>query len=92
MSAGIIIHPTDNEKEVTLRYDIFGDICGEQIFDELFRNCDGNYAHFISTVSKIFGNSVYRRYQIWVEFKLFKSDKSDKFIFDTIFLNNINEF
>lgn len=83
ISEGIVL--LDNKtKEVRLKYDIFEDICFEQHIDRLFDDCNGVFSTFFDDLSK-FGRCVYRRFQIWVENKLFAKENRDKFLYSLIF-------
>ena len=77
-----------HNNHVRLKYDIFEDICFEQIFDENFAACRGNYRRFFETVENL-GKSAYRRYQIWVSDKLFGISNRIKFLHNIIFTDSI---
>lgn len=81
-SEGIITVCPDNS--IRLKYDIFEDICFEQIIDKEFRECKGIYKHFFSKLEQLLGRYAYRRYQIWVENKLLIKTSSDRFLYKII--------
>lgn len=87
ISEGIII---EFENKIRLKYDIFEDICFENYFDEKFDNCKGNFANFFSEIESL-GRCVYRRYQIWIENKLFVKNNRQKFLYSLISSNIILE-
>lgn len=74
---------TGEDKKVRLKYDIFEDICFEQWIDKRFDNCRANYDTFFSSIEEI-GRCIYRRYQIWVENKLFEKSNRQKFLYAII--------
>lgn len=80
-----------SEEKVRLKYDIYEDIFFEQFFDEAFERCKGNYTSFYEEVNSL-GNCAYRRYQIWVEDKLFAQNNREKFLYKIILTNQINNF
>lgn len=84
-SNGIIAR---NSNKVRLKYDIFEDICFERIIDNKFDLCKGQYADFFMAIEG-FGRCVYRRYQIWVENKLFTRDNRGKFLYNLLYTDNI---
>lgn len=84
-SNGII---TRNFNKVRLKYDIFEDICFERLIDNKFNLCKGQYADFFTSI-ETFGRCVYRRYQIWVENKLFTRDDREKFLYNLLYTDNI---
>lgn len=69
-----------NDDKVRLKYDIFEDICFEQKIDSLFDEARGNLVMFFTSVKDL-GKCAYRRYQIWVENKLFQRGDRDKFLY-----------
>lgn len=81
LSKGILVQ---NDKTVRLKYDVFEDICFEQYLDEQFDNCKGDYGVFFEEITK-FGRCIYRRYQIWIENKLFAKDNREKFLYELLF-------
>lgn len=87
ISEGVI---TESENKVRLKYDIFEDICFEHFFDDKFDKCKGNYCTFFSEIESL-GRCVYRRYQIWVENKLFAKNNREKFLYNLISANIIPE-
>lgn len=76
VSDGILIK---NSNSIRMKYDIFEDICFEHVFDIEFDKCRGDYNIFFNTI-KEFGACVYRRYQIWIENKLFAKSNREKFL------------
>lgn len=80
ISEGVII---EAENKIRLKYDIFEDICFENYFDEKFDSCKGNFTNFFSEIESL-GRCVYRRYQIWVENKLFVKNNRQKFLYSLI--------
>lgn len=74
---------------IRLKYDIYEDICFEHFFDLLFEECKGNYHEFYTEISS-WGNCVYRRYQIWIENKLFVQTSRDKFLYNLIATKQIS--
>lgn len=87
LSSGIII--LANSK-VRLKFDIFEDICFEQLFDREFDSCKGDYPTFFKNISDL-GRCVFRRYQIWVENKLFAKEGRDRFLYALVFSESIPE-
>ncbi len=81
ISDGILIK---NQHSIRLKYDIFEDICFEQLFDLTFDNCRGDYNEFFKTIKSI-GIGVCRRYQIWIENKLLAKSNRDKFLYELCF-------
>ena len=79
-SKGVVLQT--NEK-LRLKYDIFEDICFEQLFDREFERCKGDYCAFFSNLVD-FGRCVYRRYQIWVENKLFVKEGRESFLYTLV--------
>lgn len=73
---------------IRLKYDIFEDICFEQYIDKEFDSAKGNYASFFETLSNL-GRCAYRRYQIWVENKLFAKENREKFLYSLV-TNNLS--
>ncbi len=73
---------------IRLKYDIFEDICFEQYIDKEFDSAKGNYASFFETLSNL-GRCAYRRYQIWVENKLFAKENREKFLCSLV-TNNLS--
>lgn len=73
---------------IRLKYDIFEDICFEQYIDKKFDSAKGNYASFFETLSNL-GRCAYRRYQIWVENKLFAKENREKFLYSLV-TNNLS--
>lgn len=65
---------------VRLKYDIFEDICFERFIDSEYDACKGDYSEFFRKLEG-FGRCIYRRYQIWVENKLFTKGNREKFLF-----------
>ena len=81
ISKGVLV---SSNHYVRLKYDIFEDICFEVKFDSLFEASRGNYTEFFSSIEK-YGRCVHRRYQIWVENKLFGKKDRDRFISKLLF-------
>ena len=73
---------------IRLKYDIFEDICFEQYIDKKFDFAKGNYASFFEALSNL-GRCAYRRYQIWVENKLFAKENREKFLYSLV-TNNLS--
>ncbi len=71
-------------KKIRLKYDIFEDICFEQYIDKIFDDVKGDYYNFFKQLEDL-GRCVYRRYQIWVENKLFAKETRDKFLYNLLF-------
>ena len=85
-SNGIIVR---NSNKIRLKYDIFEDICFERLIDNRFDLCKGQYDDFF-TIIETFGRCVYRRYQIWVENKLFSRSDQEKFLYNILYTDNIS--
>lgn len=64
---------------IRLKYDIFEDICFERFIDEQYDGCKSDYDVFFTNIECL-GRCVYRRYQIWVENKLFSKGNREKFL------------
>ena len=79
-----------NGNSVRLKYDIFEDICFEQYLDHEFFKCKGQYNEFFNTI-ELFGRCIYRRYQIWIENKLFAQINREKFLYELVFSNDMPE-
>lgn len=77
ISEGIV---AEKEELVRLKYDIYEDICFEQLFDRMFDSCKGDYERFFEEISGI-GRCAYRRYQIWISNKLFLKTNRYKFVY-----------
>lgn len=88
ISNGILIK---NENGIRLKYDIFEDICFEQYIDNIFDVSKGDYTRFFKKLEDI-GRCIYRRYQIWIENKLFSKTNRKKFLYTLIFTESIPEF
>ena len=84
-SAGVVVLTGD---KVRLKYDIYEDICFEKRIDECFDFCRGNFKIFFEDIEKL-GRCVYRRFQIWVENKLFIKNNLKKFLYQLIFADTI---
>lgn len=69
-----------NDGNVRLKYDIYEDICFERKIDSIFGSVRGNYVRFFSELEKL-GRCVHRRYQIWIENKLFSKDARRNFLY-----------
>lgn len=65
---------------IRLKYDIFEDICFERYIDGQYGACKSDYDTFFSGI-ETFGRCIYRRYQIWVENKLFSKGNREKFLY-----------
>lgn len=78
LSEGIIT--TCENNTIRLKYDIFEDICFERYIDGIFDDSKGVYEKFFTDIEDL-GRCVYRRYQIWVENKLFSKNNREKFLF-----------
>ena len=87
VSKGIILQTND---KLRLRYDIFEDICFEQLLDREFDKCKGDYNTFFSNLTGL-GRCLYRRYQIWVENKLFVKEGRESFLYSLIFSDSMSE-
>ena len=87
LSKGIILQTND---KLRLRYDIFEDICFEQLFDREFDKCKGDFQSFFASLTCL-GRCVYRRYQIWVENKLFLKEARASFLYSLVFSNYLPE-
>lgn len=88
VSTGVLIR---NGNGIRLKYDIFEDICFEQYIDSIFDVIKGDYSSFFYELEKI-GRCVYRRYQIWIENKLFSKNNRNKFLYKLISTDFIAEF
>lgn len=86
VSNGVIVR---NSNKIRLKYDIFEDICFERLIDNKFDLCKGQYDDFFTTI-EAFGRCVYRRYQIWVENKLFSRSDRAKFLYNLLYTDNIS--
>ena len=80
LSANVLV---ESKNKVRLKYDIYEDICFERYFDEQFELCKGDYTAFFMTIESL-GRCVYRRYQIWIENKLFAKSNRDKFLYHLV--------
>lgn len=85
-SENIITSCPDNT--IRLKYDIFEDICFERFIDEKYDDCKNNYCIFFSNLKQV-GRCIYRRYQIWVENKLFSKRNREKFLYKLLETDNI---
>lgn len=81
VSKGIIVN---NEDYLRLKYDIFEDICFEQFFDIQFDKCKGEYNAFFEHIQSL-GRCSYRRFQIWIDNKLWVKGTRNKFIYELVF-------
>lgn len=77
-----------NDNGIRLKYDIFEDICFEQYIDSLFDESKSDYSSFFKKLEDI-GRCIYRRYQIWIENKLFSKTNRQKFLYTLIFTDKI---
>lgn len=73
---------------IRLKYDIYEDICFEQYFDRILYSVKGNYSVFFEKIESL-GQSVYRRYQIWISNKIFTLKNKDCVIYNFLFSNKI---
>ena len=73
---------------IRLKYDIYEDICFEQYFDRVLSSVRGNYNAFFEKIEGL-GQSVYRRYQIWISNKLFALRNKDSVIYNFLLSNKI---
>ena len=85
ISNGVVIQTNG---KLRLTYDIFEDICFEQRFDREFDRCKGDFCAFFTNLHDL-GRCVYRRYQIWVENKLFIKEGRESFLYSLVFSDNI---
>ena len=85
LSNGVVIQTNG---KLRLTYDIFEDICFEQRFDREFDGCKGDFCAFFTNLHDL-GRCVYRRYQIWVENKLFIKEGRENFLYSLAFSDNI---
>ena len=85
LSNGVVIQTSS---KLRLTYDIFEDICFEQRFDREFDGCKGDFCAFFTNLCDL-GRCVYRRYQIWVENKLFIKEGRESFLYSLVFSDNI---
>ena len=69
-----------SDDTIRLKYDIFEDICFERFIDGKYDECKNDYDVFFSSLEQM-GRCVYRRYQIWVENKLFSKGNREKFLY-----------
>lgn len=65
---------------IRLKYDIFEDICFERFIDSQYDSCKNDYDAFFPNLECL-GRCIYRRYQIWVENKLFSKMNRAKFLY-----------
>lgn len=77
-----------NDNGIRLKYDIFEDICFEQYIDNLFDESKSDYPSFFKKLEDV-GRCIYRRYQIWIENKLFSKTNRQKFLYTLIFTDTI---
>ena len=80
-----------NKKGIRLKNDIFEDICFEQYIDNLFNKSKCEYSSFFKELEKL-GRCIYRRYQMWIEDKLFSKDNRKKFLYKIISNESIPKF
>lgn len=85
LSNGVVIQTNG---KLRLTYDIFEDICFEQRFDREFDRCKGDFCAFFANLRDL-GRCVYRRYQIWVENKLFIKEGRENFLYSLVFSDSI---
>lgn len=74
-----IIIACENDR-VRLKYDIFEDICFERFIDSKYDDCKSDYDAFFADLEGL-ERCIYRRYQIWVENKLFSKGNREKFLY-----------
>lgn len=87
-SENIITSCADNT--IRLKYDIFEDICFERFIDSLYDDCKNDYDVFFSNLEYL-GRCIYRRYQIWVENKLFSKENREKFLYKLLEIDKLPE-
>lgn len=75
---------------VRLKYDVFEDICFERMIDRQYGACRGDKGEFFSALEHM-GTCVYRRYQIWVQNKLFSKSARADYLFDILTTDHISE-
>lgn len=75
---------TQINNKLRLKYDIFEDICFEQLLDRNFDQCKGDFCAFFASLGSL-GRCVFRRYQIWVENKLFIKEGRESFLYSLVF-------
>ena len=80
-----------NEKGVRLKNDIFEDICFEQYIDNLFNESKCEYSSFFKKLEKL-GKCIYRRYQMWIEDKLFSKVNRKNFLYKIVSNESIPKF
>ena len=68
------------DETIRLKYDIFEDICFERFIDSQYDGCQNDFDVFFSNLDFL-GRCIYRRYQIWVENKLFTKGNREKFLY-----------
>lgn len=79
---------TCSNNTIRLKYDIFEDICFERFIDEKYDDCKNDFGIFFLNLEKM-GRCIYRRYQIWVENKLFSKGNREKFLYKLLETDNI---
>ena len=79
-----VLMQDDETRLIRLKYDIFEDICFEQYIDDLFRKSKGSFDVFSKSLSGM-GRCGYRRYQIWVENKLFAMENREAIFYGLVF-------
>lgn len=80
---------TDCENDtVRLKYDIFEDICFERFIDSKYDDCKSDSDAFFAELEGL-ERCIYRRYQIWVENKLFSKGNREKFLFKLLETNRL---
>ena len=87
LSNGVVLQTND---KLRLTYDIFEDICFEQRFDREFDINREDFRAFFANLTDL-GSCVYRRYQIWVENKLFIKEGRENFLYSLVFSDSIPE-
>lgn len=74
---------------IRLKYDIYEDICFEQIIDKYYVSSKANFKQFYSNIESL-GRCIYRRYQIWISNKLLSEKLYEKLFYDLIFEGGVN--
>ena len=74
---------------IRLKYDIYEDICFEQIIDKYYVSSKADLDQFYSNIERL-GRCIYRRYQIWISNKLLSEMQYEKLLYDLIFESTIN--
>ena len=85
-SHGVVI---EFSEKLRLRHDIFEDVFFERYLDNLFEECRGDYSRFYASFENI-GKCIYRRYQLWVENKLFAAPSREKYLYKILITDSIS--